>query len=1062
MGHKAGDAGGLLRGYRRAAGVSQRQLAEAAGISIGVIRDLEQGRTGRLGTGSLRALVWALGLSADRAGEFAFAARGRPRHAVAAAGDPASLQLLVLGPVTAWRGSTEVDLGPSSQRALLGLLAVSAGEPVHRDRFIDLWWGDDPPASAVNQVQAWVSRLRRILDPGRPARGTGALLVTTGNAYRLTASAGQLDLLAFHDLAARGEAALHAGRLAAACGWYEKALNLWRGDPLCDIDTMRQHPAVVGLSRLRSTVIVSYAGAACELGCYDQVLPLLWPLAEGEPLHERAHAMLMLALAGTGRQAMALKVFEDLRRRLDEQLGVGPCAELAGAHMRVLRADLPAARRLASTRGAARAGPGAAVAGAAVVPRQLPAAIGHFAGRRAELAALSTLSAVGGREAPVILAITGTAGVGKTALAVQWAHQVAADFPDGQLHANLRGFGPFGAPAAPGEVLHRFLSALSVPAERIPANPDAQATLFRSMLAGKRMLVMLDNAGDAEQVRPLLPGTTGCLVVVTSRSRLTGLAVTDGALLVSLDVLSGAEAGQLLVRRLGWERIEAEPHAAAELTRLCARLPLALAVAAARAATRPQLRLAALAAELRDERGRLDALDAGDRATNVRAVFAWSCQQLGDPAARMFRLLGLHPGPDITGLAAASLAGVTPAAALRVLRELAEANLLAEHVPGRYACHDLLRAYAAEQVGSRDGEDTRHAAVRRMLDHYLYSAQAAGLLLSPFRDGVTLPPPPSAVVVERFGDSAAAQAWFEAGQHVLAAAVHLAAEVPSRGHAWRLAWALGAFLEWRGSWAEWEDVLAAALAAAQRDGDEAGQARTHLGSGLAQARLGRCAEARAHLRAALAMFRRSGDRTGQALAHHFLGVALERQGHHRAALGQSLRALKAFQAVGHSAGEAVTSNNAGWLHAHLGDYQQALICCRQALELHRGIGYRVGEAHTWDTLGYTHHQLGQHGRAISCYTRALSLFSEVGDDSFQVATLTSLGDSYRDAGDAASAGHAWRRALALLGAPHREEAGLLRAKLRGLQGAGDRAPAGSGSARRVSEAGPRRRQRGAG
>ena len=394
---------------------------------------------------------------------------------------------------------------------------------------------------------------------------------------------------------------------------------------------------------------------------------------------------------------------------------------------------------------AAGAGPsrpgraGAAPAGQdTVVPRQLPAGVAHFAGRTAQLAELQAwrheAASAGG--AAKVLVIGGTAGAGKTALAVHWAHHSAEEFPDGQLYVNLRGFDPSGTPVAPGDALRWFLGAFGVSEEQIPDSVDAQAALYRSVLAGKQVLVILDNARDAAQVRPLLPGSQTCLAVVTSRARLPGLAATEGARLVQLDVLTADEAHELLASRLG-ERARAEADAAQQLTEACSRLPLALSIVAARVAARPYLPLADLARELADAQGRLEALDAGDPVASIRAVFSWSCEQLSAPAARMFRLLGLHGGPDVTVAAAASLAGVNRGEAAAAVAELADTHLIAEHAPGRYAVHDLLRAYAAYLARTTDSEADRREAVHRVLDHYLHTASAGSQVLNPVRPHIT-------------------------------------------------------------------------------------------------------------------------------------------------------------------------------------------------------------------------------------------------------------------------------------------------------------------------------------
>jgi transcriptional regulator with XRE-family HTH domain len=435
-----------------------------------------------------------------------------------------------------------------------------------------------------------------------------------------------------------------------------------------------------------------------------------------------------------------------------------------------------------------------------VVPRQLPTAIRHLAGRADQLSVLDGLldrldgtagaGATAGTEGTTLIsAISGTAGVGKTALAVHWAHRVAGRFPDGQLYVNLRGFDPSGAPLAPAEAIRGFLDAFGMAAERIPASPDAQAALYRSLLAGRRMLIILDNARDEAQVRPLLPGSAPCLVVVTSRRQLAGLAATDCAHLLNVDVLTHAEADEMLSRRLGPDLVDGESAAVAELIGLCARLPLALAIVAARHAARPARPLRALVEELRPAQDRLtvlDATDVADAVTSVRAVFSWSYQSLTQPAARMFRLLAVHPGPDITTAAAASVAGVSPKRARQVLTELVLANLLAEHADGRYTCHDLLRAYAAEQASCSDSDADRRAAMHRMLDHYLHTAFGAALLL----DQVDPDARPAAlvpgVVPEELADRREAYAWFEAERPVLSAAIRQATRHGFDGHAWHL------------------------------------------------------------------------------------------------------------------------------------------------------------------------------------------------------------------------------------------------------------------------------------
>ena len=576
----------LVRDRRRAAGLTQRQLATAAGVSVGVVRDLEQGRTGQPRRRSVERISAALGVGLTAGGPppglpggpdgEAAADQGVTAPPAAAGGGSEAagrVRLRVLGSLTAWRDGTAVVLGPARQRAVLGLLAAQPNSLVRREAICEALWEGDPPATAVSMIQSYVSRLRRLLDPPGAPGGGDSLLPAAGSGYRLRVTGEELDLIAFGQLCAQARSAARAGQSAAACTFYEQALDLWQGEPLADIDALRGHPAVAGLARQWAAAVEEYADAASGQGWYSRVLAPLRALAGREPLHERAHARLMIALAGSGQQAAALEVFDGVRHRLDDQLGVRPSAELAAAQARVLRQHIPAATAEpgagqdpglpAAPDDGAPGEPGEPQA-SPVVPRQLPAAASHFVGRAGELEALSVLLDQVRQDtgAVVISVIGGTAGVGKTTLAVQWAHQVADRFPDGQLYVNLRGFGPAAGPVSPAEALRGFLDAFAIPAAQLPASQESLAGLYRSLLSGRRVLVVLDNAHDAAQVRPLLPGSGRCAVVITSRSQLTGLVASDGAQPLTLDVLTDADARELLARRMGAERLAGEPDAA--------------------------------------------------------------------------------------------------------------------------------------------------------------------------------------------------------------------------------------------------------------------------------------------------------------------------------------------------------------------------------------------------------------------------------------------------------------------------------------------------------------------
>jgi len=679
------------------------------------------------------------------------------------------------------------------------------------------------------------------------------------------------------------------------------------------------------------------------------------------------------------------------------------------------------------------------------VPHQLPAAVADFTGRAAEVKALNRIldDVSAGRPGTVVIsAIGGTAGVGKSALALYWAHQVADWFGDGQLYVNLRGFDPSGAPATAPEAIRGLLEALGVPPERIPAGPEAQAGLYRSLLSDKQMLVVLDNARDEQQVRPLLPASPASLVIVTSRNQLSGLAAANGAQLLSLDVLTHSEAVQLLSGRLGASRAAAERDAVSGIADLCACLPLALAVTAARAATRPGFPLAALAAELRDSADRLDALDAGDPVASVRAVFSWSYRQLSDESARMYRLLGLHPGPDITVPAAASLAAADEPGARRMLGELTRDCLITEHVPGRYAFHDLLRAYATSEAHAHDSKPERAAATGRVLDHYLHTAHRADQLLKRVHGQITPLPPQPGAVPEDLADYEHAMAWFQAEHRVLPMLVGQAAQVGFDTHAWQLAELLTTFFDRRGYWDSLLSVQEIALGASLRLADQQKQAIFHHRLGQTSNRLGYGEDARAHFGKALDLYRRVGDRIGQGRVHISLGARSERQGRHREALEHSLRALDLFRAAGDRGWQATVINNIGWCHAELGEYEQAQACARQAISLHQELGKRESEACAWDSLGYANAQLGQYSDAFACYQRALAMFRELGDRFNEADILAHLGDYYRDTGDPSAAFEHWRQALAILDELRHPNAAKVRTKLAGTaKASGPRLPA---------------------
>jgi tetratricopeptide (TPR) repeat protein len=642
---------------------------------------------------------------------------------------------------------------------------------------------------------------------------------------------------------------------------------------------------------------------------------------------------------------------------------------------------------------------------ALVPPRQLPPTVRTFVGRAGELAALTDLV-----ETVTLAVIDGMAGVGKTTLAVVWAHRVTDRFPDGQLYVNLRGFDPSGPALRPAEVLDGFLSALGVASNEVPTTVDGQASLFRSLVAGRRMLVILDNARDGEQVRPLLPGAPGCLTVVTSRNGLASLVAVDDAYPLTLGPLSGSEASTLLAERIGTERLVAEPAVVDRIVAACAALPLALCVVAAHAAIRPDLTLADLATQLGEEHARADILARGESRSDLWIVFSWSYRALDPAAARLFRLLSLHPGPEVGVAAAASLAGRPVRVTARELASLRDANVLVEVAPGRFAMHDLLRAYATGLVTDAERPD----ALGRLLDHLLHTASAAAAALYPGRDRVELPAPRPGATVEPPPGVDGCLAWFSREHAVLTAAVPMAVLADLDSHAWQLAWTAADFLQRRGHWRDWHDTSTIGLSAARRDGAMAAQAQLHRNLGYACSMMGDHDRAQRHLSQALELYARLDDLSGRAATHRTLGSLLVRLGRVEDALAEDRRALVLYRATGDLAGRALTLNNTAWKNLQLCRYDEALAVGRQALALHRTAGNLYGEADTWDTIGCVRHHRGEHGEAIQCYRRALELFRNRGERYYEAMTLTRLGDTLYAAGHPEPAERAWRETTTIL------------------------------------------------
>lgn len=1049
---------------------------------------------------------WWLRLGDGPAGLEGRAAAG-PGRCRGVDGDPgawvAQLAVLVrlLGPVEFLSADGSfAAVSQSRQRVLLAMLAVVSGRMVAAEALVDALWAEEFSRDREKNLHSQVSALRRRLD-GAVAGGGSRLLRVPGG-YRLALSAQELDVGLFRALAGRGREAARAGDAAGARATFGEALDMWRGPALADVTGLCSRLAgeAVVLDEQRAAVLEERLECDLALGRHGEIAGELTGLVREFPLRERMAGQLMVALYRCGRRGEALAVFDQARRVLAAELGLDPGPELAQTQRRVL-ADDPALAAQAVTRTALSstvtgAGPGQGAgtgqiegepkglgagpplgglpgagrqAGSAssLVPRQLPADAGFFAGRRAELKALDELldsaDPGDGPGTVVVTAVGGLAGVGKTALAVHWARKVADRFPDGQLYVNLHGFDPRESPVLPEEAMSWFLSALGVPAGQIPADGQARAGLYRTVLAGRRVLTVIDNARDAAQARPLLAGGPGCLAVVTSRSAMAGLAAADGARLVQLGPLKTDDSARLLAARLGPDLIAAEADAVGGLVKLCDGLPLALAIVAARAAARPGVALAALTAELEraaaaearvadpeagatsapgagsrgsDVSGRLELLETGDEATSLRAVFSWSLRHLTASASEMFALLGVHCGPDITAAAAASLAGQPPARARALITELVNASLITEHHPGRYVMHDLVRGYAAGLAREIMTEGDIRAATGRSLDHYLHSAAAsvAAAIGEHSLPPIAVNPPASGVSPEQLKGDRQLMGWLKAEHKVLLQAVAQAAAAGCDTHAWQIAYLLSTFLDRDGHWDDWAAVGQIALDAAQQ-GDPAGLGWTRMRLARRCTKLGEYGQAVSHGVQALEHFRLAGDLAGQAYAHFFLAISQDPPSPHPQTSGGPVlhhgeHALRLFRETGNEAWEASALTIIGGCHMEMGNYDLSLKFGQHALKAARESGTNLRECDALEKLGESHYRLGNYAQAITFLGEAARLATRFDHGNWKLACICiSLGDACLAAGDRQAATGAWHEALNYCGDNHAHLATTVRERL---------------------------------
>lgn len=943
--------GSALSAARLRASLTQQELADRAGISVRSLRNIEQGR------------VQPRALSARRLAEVV----GLDEADLREPPDPL-LEIGVLGPLVVRHGDEPLDVGPSKQRCLLALLALQANRVVDRAEITEVLWGAHPPPSHVNLVHTYVKRLRSALRhaPVITAARTG---------YLLTVDEHQLDLLRFDTLTAKAQR-VRGEDPRAALDLFDQALSCWRAPILADADispNLHQHPSAVAAAHRRLVAVLAHADIAIDGGRYEQAAEHLRALVHDEPLHEGLHARLMLSLAGLGEQSAALRLHADIRQRLADELGIQPGPVLQDAHLRVLRQNVPSAGGVTS------------------VPAQLPAKIDGFVGRASYLDQLDAQP--GGATI-----VTGTAGVGKTALAVHWAHRVRHRFPDGQLYVDLRGYGPE-EPLRPDDALSGFLRALGVEGAGIPTDQAERAARFRTLVDGRRMLLLLDNASTVEQVRPLLPGTSTCHVVITSRDTLPGLVARDGARRVQLGLLSAGEALALLCSLIG-DRVYTEPEAADALAARCVRLPLALRLAAELGARRPSVTLAELVDELTDEQYRLDTLDAGgDTRTALRAVFSWSYQQLGEQAARMFRLLASAPIHDFDAYVAAALTGSDLGTARQQVDVLFRAHLIEHTIEGRLHLHDLLRTYATELSAELDSDADRQESLTRLFGYYLHVTAEAMHAVAPYEPHrrPTVPawggPSPS---FAHYDDGIA---WLHAERVNLFTTAKFAADRARPSYTSRLSGLLFRYLDVSGHHDDALFLHDRALTAARAEGDHEGEVYALRGLACVHRWLGNYGESLTYNVQLLNLAERTGNRVMQTSSLNNLALVHWKKGEYEEAVRYYESALTITDYDGERATKGRLRNNLGAVYQLLGRHDEALAHHQYALDIAQEDDDHDLRGWVLVDLGVVNQRLHRYDEASELQRSALELARERGDRNLEGEALNGLGEIARSIGD---------------------------------------------------------------
>jgi DNA-binding SARP family transcriptional activator len=883
-----------------------------------------------------------------------------------------ALRFAVLGPVRAWRDGAELDLGTPQQRAVLAVLLLRRGRTATAEELVDALWGEEPPARALTALRTYASRLRGVLEPGRAARQKATLMVSQAGGYALRLPAGALDLDTFEQQVDAANAARSNGDLAAAARTLRTALDTWRGEPLSGIHGAWAEARRAHLTEQRLAALETLYGIELELGRAAESVAGLTTLTAEHPLRERLRGLLMLALYRCGRQAEALGAYADTRRVLIEDLGIEPGAELAELQNKILAADPSLNTGAARTPEPSPPPP---------TPAQLPADVTDFTGRAAIVAELTAVLTDRDPAAVRVIAIAGIGGMGKTTLAVHLGHAVRDHYPDGQLYADLRGAGP--DPAGPEAVLGAFLRALGVPDTAIPAGAEERSALLRTRLSDRRVLLVLDDARDADQVRGLLPGSPGCAVIVTSRSRLVGM---HAARAVDLDGLVSDEAVMLLGRIAGEQRVANEREIAGEVAAACGFLPLAVRIVASRLATRRSWSLTTIAERLTDERRRLDEMRVGNH--TVAATFELGYGQLEAQQARVFRLLSLPDVHDISLPAAAAVLGLPEPDAEDLLESLVDASLLETPAPGRYRYHDLLRLFARRQSERYDADDVRKTVSHRLLDHYLASARNSYRVIES-GDGALdhLAKPETAG--QEFATAGQALAWLGGESANLCAVIAEAThgEAPDLAMAADLLLSLEPLTMSGTHLWEFEQTARLVITAGMERDDLVAQCRAGYILALILHEGFRIDEAEEAFRSTADQAERTGDLIIKAESLNGLGVIAMEQRRYDVASTLLRQAIDGFRLLGARSSEANSLGNLARTALALGRAEDAVLAAEDGVRIYREIGSTVAAAKATYNLGIALHGAGCAEDAIACFSDCLGTFRDTAQRLWEHHTL---------------------------------------------------------------------------